>query len=250
METNNIELKNCSIKNIKSKYILKRIFVNLTENKMLNMIRYNKIIQKRLDININNYIACFNIECEIFVIENSSGNFINIHKDKKCYQIYFYNNQNDRQLTNRNFINLIDNITKIKVIIDKEIKSFKGLFKDCRVIKKINFIKFNRKDITDMSDMFNGCLSLEELNLSNFKTDNVTDMSYMFNECSSIKRLNLSKFNTNNVTNMNYMFNFCSSLEELNISSFNTNNLITMTSMFRFCKVLKELNLSNFYTKT
>ena len=211
--------------NVKSKYILKEIFNNLVENKKLNIIRYNKMIQDKLNININDYIATLNIELEIIIIENGSGNFINISKTKKYYQIYFINKNNDINLVNRDFINLIDDATKIKVIIDKEIKSFKGLFKDCRIIKTINFTKFNRKDIVNMSDMLNECSALEEINFYNFKTDNVTDMSYMFNECSSLKKLNLSKFNTNNVTNMNYMFNQCSFITELNICNFYTNKL-------------------------
>ena len=44
------------LEKIKSKYILKKIFDNLQKRKSLNIIRYNKIIQERLDIDLYNYI--------------------------------------------------------------------------------------------------------------------------------------------------------------------------------------------------
>ena len=44
-----------NIKKIKAKYILKHIFDLLPRNKCLNIIKYNKSIQNKLDININDY---------------------------------------------------------------------------------------------------------------------------------------------------------------------------------------------------
>ena len=43
--------------NIKSVYILQKIisFPNINEEKLLNIIRYNKALQNKLDINILNY---------------------------------------------------------------------------------------------------------------------------------------------------------------------------------------------------
>ena len=55
-ETNNHSNKACSITKIKSKYILKQIFVNLKENKILETIRYNKMLKIKLDKNIKDYI--------------------------------------------------------------------------------------------------------------------------------------------------------------------------------------------------
>ena len=43
------------LNNIKSKYILKRILFNLLDKKRLDIIKYNKTIQKRLDISIKNF---------------------------------------------------------------------------------------------------------------------------------------------------------------------------------------------------
>ena len=41
-----------NIENIKSKYILQKILNNLETKRKLNLIRFNKDIKKRLDINI------------------------------------------------------------------------------------------------------------------------------------------------------------------------------------------------------
>ena len=41
--------------NLKSKYILQIIFDNMQTKKSLEIIKYNKIIQQRLNINITNY---------------------------------------------------------------------------------------------------------------------------------------------------------------------------------------------------
>ena len=46
-------LKENSYKNIKSKYILQKIFSNLTENKLLQIVKYNKNIQNELKKDIN-----------------------------------------------------------------------------------------------------------------------------------------------------------------------------------------------------
>ena len=42
-------------KEIKNDYILKKIFLNLKNKKFMEIIKYNKKLQKRLNININNY---------------------------------------------------------------------------------------------------------------------------------------------------------------------------------------------------
>ena len=95
-------------------------------------------------------------------------------------------------------LNKEDKVSKINIIIDYQIKSFKGLFSYCECIESIKFNKFYRNNITNMSFMFSGCSSLKELNLSYFNTNNVTDMYGMFYNCSSLKELNLSNFNSFN----------------------------------------------------
>ncbi len=51
---NKIELKDI-FKNIKSNYILKKIFYNLMKKKSLDIIKYNKNIKERMNISIKDY---------------------------------------------------------------------------------------------------------------------------------------------------------------------------------------------------
>ena len=93
------------------------------------------------------------IEIEIIPFNEADRNiFVNIKEDNKLYHhIYFNNNKEEIK---RNYFTNDDNVNRIRIIIDKEIKSLNGLFKKCNCIKKINFIKFNKKDINDMSYTF------------------------------------------------------------------------------------------------
>ena len=49
------KLQEADFDNIKSKYILKQILDDLCQKKILEMVKYNKRIKEKLDININNY---------------------------------------------------------------------------------------------------------------------------------------------------------------------------------------------------
>ena len=158
------------------------------------------------------------IEIEIIPTKGKYGKFIEINEnDELYYHIYF--NDNKEEIKNKYEIDEQDKVTKIKIIIDYQVKSFKELFKYCECNESINFNKFYRNNITDMSWMFNGCSSLKELNLNNFNTNNVTDMSHMFQYCSSLNELNLNNFNTNNVTDMRWMFSRCLNELKLKIKS-------------------------------
>ena len=229
---------------IKSNYILSKIYNNLCKKYKLMMIKYNKRLQNRLNINIKDYIKFCVIEIEIILC--GSGKFININENyKSYYHIYF--NERKEETKNKYFI-FGEFVTKIRIIIDYQVNSLKGLFSECECIESINFKKFDRGNIVDMSYMFFGCSSLKKLNLSNFNTNNVTNMSRMFSGCSSLNELNLSKFNTKKVINMSGMFRGCSSLKELNLSNFNTNKVTNMSCMFSRCLSLIELNILNFNT--
>ena len=272
---NNIkkEVNKMLIIKIRSIYLLKLIFKRLEKKKLLDLLKYNNNIKKRINLNIIDYQKYYGlIDIEIKPANNKYGKFINIKKeDELYYHIYFNNSKEEIE---RNYINKDEQVNKIKILIDYQITTFKELFYNCNCIESICFKKFNRNDIynmnglfcscsslkelnfnnfntnnvTDMSFMFDGCSSLKELNVSNFDTKNVTDMSFMLSRCSSLKKLNLNNFNTNNVTNMRYMFYECSSLKELNLNNFSTNSVTNMRGMFYECLSLKELNLSNFNT--
>ena len=55
MASNDTNLKATKLNNVKSKFILKKIFDNIPKIKGLNIIRYNKSIQNKLNIDINLY---------------------------------------------------------------------------------------------------------------------------------------------------------------------------------------------------
>ena len=103
--------------NLKSNYILKKIFGNLKENKFLKIIKHTKKLQSRLDLNINNYKKFTEIEIDIRPKINEYGVFINIpNKEDELYFHIFFND--NKEEIKRNYFNEKDNISKIKIIID------------------------------------------------------------------------------------------------------------------------------------
>ena len=94
-------------------------------------------------------------------------------------------------------LNIDDNVYKISIIIDYQIKSFSELFYYCESIESIEFKKFYRNNVTDMSCMFDGCSSLKELNLNNFNTNNVNSMNGMLRRCSDDLKMKIKSENKN-----------------------------------------------------
>ena len=138
--------------NIKSSYILQKIFDILSKRKSLNIMKYNKNIQQRNNININDYKELLEIyseiELEIIPANDKYGKFINIKNGNEInYHIYLDN----KEETERNYLNEKEQINSIKVIIDYQELSFEDLFSECKCIKSINFKKFYRKNINNMS---------------------------------------------------------------------------------------------------
>ena len=231
-----------NINNIKSIYFIKLLLDNLQKKKYLEIIKYNKNLQNRININVVNYQEYSElytpIEIELIPCQNQFGKFINIDKILigSYYHIYF---NDTKEEIKRAYINEKDRITKISIIIDHQITSFKNLFKECECIESIYFNKFYRINITDISYMFAECHSIKIINLSNFKTNNVTSMTAMFFGCSSLIKLDVSNFNIDKVNDMSFMFLGCKSLEELHLPNISMNNDIDMTWMFHACS--KEL---------
>ena len=148
------------LESLKSDYFLQKLFNNLLKKKSLDIIKYNKNMKDRLNISIKDYKEYCNtftpIEIEIIPCKDKYGRIININEDKASYyHIYF--NDNKEKIKNKYYIDEKDKVTKIRIIIDYQIKSFKNLFKYCKCIEYINCIKFNRNNITNMSSMFNEC---------------------------------------------------------------------------------------------
>ena len=102
--TKKIKSKNKFI-NLKSDYFIQKLFDNIQKKISLKIIKCNIYIQKRLNININNYKdfseKFSSIELEIIPIQNKYGPFINIkEKDKKYFHIYF--NDKKKKLKKQN----------------------------------------------------------------------------------------------------------------------------------------------------
>ena len=124
--------------NLKRNYFLQKIFDNLKRKKSLEIIKYNKNIQNRINLRINDYKEYSeiysSIEIEIIPLKNTYGEFININEENKSYYHIYFNN--DKEEIKRNYIK-DDNIKNINIIIDYQIKSFKELFYNCDCIKSI-----------------------------------------------------------------------------------------------------------------
>ena len=125
-------------------------YVNfLLRKKSLEIFKYNKKIQKRLNININNYKEYSeiysSIEIELIPVKNSKGRFINIPENEKEYFHIYFDEKKDEIKDNM----LVDDnkVSRIKIIIDYQVKSFKKLFHKCKCIETINFKKFYRNNV-------------------------------------------------------------------------------------------------------
>ena len=117
--------KNEYIKKIRSEYIIKKIFENLEQNRLINVIHYNKKYQKLMNIKLKDYKNKFSkIEIEIIPKENTYGKFINIYSQIIKPNIHIYFNDSKEE-TNKNEITKDDKVTKIKIIIDYKAKSLK-----------------------------------------------------------------------------------------------------------------------------
>ena len=130
--------------NIKADYFLIKVFNNLEKKKTLNILKHNKNIKNRINININDYKEYSEkystIEIEVKP-NNKFGNFIHLkNEDEKYYHIYFNNNEEEIK---RNYINKDEDIKIIKIIIDYQVKSFEWLFYFCDCIESIYFKKFH-----------------------------------------------------------------------------------------------------------
>ena len=68
-------------KNLKNDYFLRNVFNNLLKKKSLDIVKYNKNIKNRINININNYKEYSekysSIEIEINPFNDDYGKFIN-----------------------------------------------------------------------------------------------------------------------------------------------------------------------------
>ena len=244
------------INNIKSHYILKIIIKNhMLKGKYFKLVKINKKLQQRLEINLDDYKEYYKrlfnqIEIELIpitkLLPDKNNNFIKIRENIKYFHIYFDNDKITE--IKRNYLTNKDKVKKITIKIDMELKSLARLFNECLALKEVVFTKFNREDITDMTELFYGCENLQKLDVHKFKTPNLTKMNWIFASCHSLDELDIYNFDTSKVTEMICIFSGCISLKKLRFN-FDTKNVTNMRNMFFKCMSLKEIDVSNFYTK-
>ena len=148
------------LQNLKSDYFIQKFFDYIQKRRTLKIIRYNKSIQKRINLNINHYKEYSekysSIEIEIKPMANKYGRFINIKEgDEEYYHIYY--NDNKKEQIKSTSLNENDKVSKINILIDYQVESFYELFYYCECIESICFKKNYRNNITDMSFMFYEC---------------------------------------------------------------------------------------------
>ncbi len=113
---------------IKSKYILEKIFDYIQTGKTLNIIKYNKNIQRNLNITQNDYNEFSKIEIEIIPFKNCDPSYKFIFDEPKFYHVYFNDNK-EEVFPHFDVYYDFENATKIKLVIDYEIKSYKKINK-------------------------------------------------------------------------------------------------------------------------
>ena len=125
------------------------VFNNLKRKRLLDFIKYNENIRKRIHINNNDYKQYSekysSIEIEIKTIKNKYVKFINIkNEEEKYYHIFFNNNKEE---VKRNYINKGEEIKIIRIKIDyKKFGKFININKEDKKYYHIYFNN-NKKEI-------------------------------------------------------------------------------------------------------
>ena len=123
------------MKCIKCIYIFRQLIDNLKEVRLLKLIKYNKKLQKKLNLNINNYMEFQKIKIELNTFNAGIKIFfigMPIFKHS-FFHIYFDDDKNEIK---KNYFTTNENVTKITILIDRGIDSLRKLFSDCKCIEK------------------------------------------------------------------------------------------------------------------
>ena len=105
-------------------------FLDIDKNIYEQIINYNKVFEKRLNLSLNNYKEYYlnhsPIETELKPLKDKYGKFITIlDEGQKFYHIYFDNSNKEIK---RNSLKQNEKVKKIKIIIDYPVVLFKYLF--------------------------------------------------------------------------------------------------------------------------
>ena len=125
-ELNKVESKDI-FKNLRSKYILQKVFYNLLKKKSLDIIKYNNNLKERMNISIKDYkdykeyLEIYSpIKIEIKPVNNKYGDFIYVNEENEKY-IHFYFIDNKEEIKRYN-LNKDKDVDKVNIIIDYQIK--------------------------------------------------------------------------------------------------------------------------------
>ena len=237
-----------------SGYYNKGIFLKSIINEFINKYKYNQ--NKYNQINILIKIDKEDINKEIYFLDNyefednqGKQHFHDNLKELKDINTELYIN-NKKYEYSKCFIPEKEGEYKINLKFNINLSNCRYMFAGCEKIKKIDFISFHSKYVTNMKYMFYKCNNLKIINnLFSFDTSNTINMSYMFSECKNLNNLELSSFNTEKVKSLNNMFSECNNLYSLDLSNFDTLNLIDMSYILYECNHLTNLSLFSSETK-
>ena len=83
---------NIPFESLQSDYFLQKLFDNMTKKKKLEIVKYNKRIQNRINLSVKNYKEYSEtftpIEIEIIPAKDKYGKFININDELYYYHIF------------------------------------------------------------------------------------------------------------------------------------------------------------------
>jgi len=258
---------NSVLNKIKSSYNLKELFSFVGEKIELQLLKYNKFLQKRLDLTLKDYETfkniIINLKFDVEYVNKLRNEYKELKKkiDNKNYDNEDQKKKLNSELNNKEhelkknrfmglpFFNLYKEFIKIYYIRDQdkseeaENSAFYNFFED-KPIPDIKICIDKNGNITDCFSMFANCETIKEIEFVKFYTKDVTSMRHMFYLCSHLRHLDLSNFDTSNVTTMFGLCKKCYSLESFKISEkFITSKVDDMQYLFEDCNNLVEVDL-------
>ena len=110
-------MKNSTTKNfllsIKGKNVIKKTFSLIKKNQALKLIKYNKKLLQKLNIEIKDFINIQQIIIELTPFNNAGGKFVNLLINEDNYHIYFNDNREEKKQYS---IDTFLNVKKIKIV--------------------------------------------------------------------------------------------------------------------------------------
>ena len=212
---------------IKSVYFKRIMFDHLDIVKKHSIVKYNKSLQKMLNIEKKHYNKLPYIEIvsnyDLEYVNKLESKFINIPDrflDRIKFTTEFFNKETkmkEKYPKNKKY-------TVIQHIKTHHSFRFKELFKDIDIVKNIKIVRFYSIYGNDnMSSLCENCNNLEDIYISGVNFKKITNMKNTFANCYKLKILNISNFNLNKNANIENMFLNCNNLKQLNINGRNIN---------------------------